>query len=437
VSNSNGNLNSLFGIPVYGFDDIKANLDDDAVIYIAVADQTISEIASFLKKNGITNYVAVGQEEKKEIINEIKHCFEDMPIQKNKIIIECHNGTSYCCNSKYIVERLHEMKAGIDVVWSVQDAPRQGFPDYVRQVEKCSVEYFREFYTARMLISNAGVPFNGKREGQYHLDTWHGIGPLKKCGYDAKTEITDTIYLQAMEKSPDAYLAGSEFNVGFYGTAYHYNGEVLRFGFPRNDIFFKDNREIALRVRKRYGISSEKKIVLYAPTFRGGKSLDSFEHYDIDFDRLLKSLNKRFSADFVVFGRYHHFLQNFMESKKWSGNIINVSDYQDTQELLVAADVLISDYSSIMWDFSLQYKPVFLYHNDENEYLDDRGFYCPLAELPYPTGHNNDELCSKVETFDEEKYGERLTGFFEKYGALDKGDATEKTVAHILKILQN
>ena len=128
-------------------------------------------------------------------------------------------------------------------------------------------------------------------------------------------------------------------------------------------------------------------------------------------------------------------MRNFIESKEWSGNIINVSDYPDAQELLVAADVLITDYSSIMWDFSLQYKPVFLYHNDINEYLDKRGFYCPLAELPYPIGHDNDELYEKVLNFDPEQYEKELKKFFEKYGALDQGVATDKVVSHILKVL--
>ena len=89
-----------------------------------------------------------------------------------------------------------------------------------------------------------------------------------------------------------------------------------------------------------------------------------------------------------------------------------------------------------MWDFSLQYKPVFLYHNDEKEYLDERGFYCPPLELPYPTGHDNDELCEKILNFDQTQYKECLNKFFDKYGALDKGDATDKVVSHILKVLK-
>lgn len=435
VSDSNGNLSSLFGLSVYGFESIRSELDDNSIIYIAVSDQTLSEIKNFLDDNGIKNYVAVDLDMKKEIIYGIKDYFDNKQIQNNKILIECFNGTSYCCNSKYIVERLHKIGADIDVIWSVQDGPREGFPEYVRQVERYSKEYFYEFYTSRLLISNSGIPFNVRRKEQYHMDTWHGIGPLKKCGYDAKFEITDSLYLEAMEKSPDVYLAGSEFNAGFYNTAYHYKGEVMRTGFPRNDIFFEENKETALKIYRTYNIDLNKKIVLYAPTFRGSQSAKSFNHYDIDIDRIIESLKERFGDDYVLLGRYHYFLRNFIESKSWKGDVINVSDYPDSQELLVAADILITDYSSIMWDFSLQRKPVFLYHNDENEYLDERGFYCPPEELPYPTGHDNDDLCNQILNFDQKEYLEHLNSFFDKYGALDQGDATDKVVSHIMKIL--
>ena len=436
VSNKNGNADSVLDLPVFGFDDIKDELDLDSTIYIGVADVTMEAIAKHLDKNGIENYVPVDTNMKQEMLNSIKKHFESLPMISNKILIECHTGTSYTCNPKYIVERLHEINADLDIVWGVQESPRAGFPSYVRQVERYSADYFRELYTSRMLISNAGIPFNVRRRGQYHMDTWHGIGPLKKCGFDANTEMTDVLYMDAMKNSPDIYITGSEFNVGFYKSAYHYEGDVLRSGFPRNDIFFRDNEEITKKIREKYDVSDDKKIVLYAPTFRGGKSLESFSHYDINIGEVLSALQERFGVEFVFFGRYHHFLQGYIESGKWGDMVVGVSDYQDAQELLVAADVLISDYSSIMWDFSLQHKPVFLYHNDESEYLNERGFYCPPAELPYPTGHDNDELCEKIKKFDDKKYNEDIDTFFTKYGALDKGNATDMVVEHILGILQ-
>ena len=433
VSDANGNLSSLFGLRVYGFESIRPELDDNSVIYIAVSDNLLGEISSLLDDNGIKNYVAVDLDMQKEIIRSIKDYFDDNPVQSNKIIIECYDGADYCCNPKYIVEGLHKTGADIDVVWSVQNGPREGFPEYVRQVEKFSKEYFYEFYTSRLLISNSGMEFNARRKEQYHIETWHGTGPLKKSGYDASYDAS--LYMETMEKSPDVCLAASEFNVGFYRTAYHYKGEVMRSGFPRNDIFFKENEETALKIYRTYNIDPNKKIVLYAPTFRGWKSVKSFDQYDMDIDKVMGALKERFGDEYVLLGRYHHFLRNYTESKRWQGEVINVSDYPDTQELLVSADVLITDYSSIMWDFSLQRKPVFLYHNDEKEYLDERGFYCPPRELPYPTGHDNEELCNKILNFDEQEYVERLNAFFDKYGAFDKGDATDQVVSRIMKVL--
>lgn len=115
---------------------------------------------------------------------------------------------------------------------------------------------------------------------------------------------------------------------------------------------------------------------------------------------------------------------------------INVTLYPDVQELLGAADVLITDYSSIMWDFSLQRKPVFLYQNDVDEYIRDRGFYSDIEEWPYIKARTSEELSEKILGFDNDKYVAELNQFLEKYGTFDDGHACERTIEHISRMLE-
>ena len=191
-----------------------------------------------------------------------------------------------------------------------------------------------------------------------------------------------------------------------------------------------------------YKIDPKSKIVLYAPTFRKssigdeGSPVTSFEKYDIKWEMIRESLEKRFGGSFVLLYRFHHMLYRFAESRMAYPDAINVTLYPDVQELLGAADVLITDYSSIMWDFSLQRKPVFLYQNDVDEYIRDRGFYSDIEEWPYIKARTSEELSEKILGFDNDKYVTELNQFLEKYGTFDDGHACERTIEHISRMLE-
>ena len=134
--------------------------------------------------------------------------------------------------------------------------------------------------------------------------------------------------------------------------------------------------------------------------------------------------------------RFHHYLYALGMPQNYYADAIDVTYYPDIQELLVAADVVITDYSSLMWDFSLQRRPVFLYQNDEKDYENDRGFYSPVSEWPYPKAHTQDELVDTIMHFDNDEYINKLNAFFEKYGSCDDGHAAERVVKRIMNEIQ-
>ena len=184
-----------------------------------------------------------------------------------------------------------------------------------------------------------------------------------------------------------------------------------------------------------FDIDRTKELVLYAPTFRVDHS---FKAYDIDFERLRANLQKRFGKEYVILVHLHPNVANIEGGIDYDGTtVINSTFYPDTQELIAVSSILIGDYSSVNYDFSLKRLPVFRYASDLEEYRNDRDLYFPFDEYPYPCAQNNDELESLILNFDTDAYLEGLNGFFDKIGAVIRPDASEKIVDLVVDYLSS
>jgi CDP-glycerol glycerophosphotransferase len=190
-------------------------------------------------------------------------------------------------------------------------------------------------------------------------------------------------------------------------------------------------QEIKVKVLNDLQIDKDIGVLLYAPTYRG--SIDSAVHsVGIDIPIILDVLEKRFNKIFVCLYRHHSFVlheSNIVVKQ----NVIDVSFWPDMQELLCASDVLITDYSSSMWDFSLTGKPCFLYTPDLDEYESERGFYTPFDELPFPCGKNSDELSEAIVSFDDKTYKNAVKKHHADLGSYEEGYACEK----IYELIEN
>lgn len=450
------NGDTLFDKKIYEFQDYLDNMrrESDTVI-VALGVVLIDEVVSYIVEKGIHDYITLDGELRRQLSGDIRAHYAGYPIQKNKVFCESFSGKTCSCNPRYIAKGLLERCDDVDIVCCVRDVcKKKNYEETlkyrmesefagagkgksrIRFVQKSSPEFFYEYCTSAVYVSNLhNDNLYCKRDETYYMETWHGIGPAKKCGLDTHIKNPDLYCWRT--SLPNVMLSGSEFNDGFYRTAFRYSNEIMKVGYPRNDIFFRENSDIKKKVYDIYGIPYDKRIVLYAPTFRQNFAKDSYSHYTMDFRRMKRALEKRFGGEFVCFERIHHTLRQYLDERaKIEDGITDVSDYQDTQELLVAADVLISDYSSTMWDFGLQRKPVFLYHADVDEYVNDRDFYSSPSEWPYIIGHSNDELEEKILSFDEESYRADMDAYYKKYGSYDDGHATEKAVDRIIDVME-
>ena len=211
-----------------------------------------------------------------------------------------------------------------------------------------------------------------------------------------------------------------------YRNAFWYDGEVLECGVPRNDLLFNNIKETSKKVKSFFNIESDKKIIMYAPTFRKDNNI---EVYKFDYEKCVQEFNKRFSEKYVMLIRLHpNVFHKSTELNFNSDNVLNASFYPDMQELLVATDILITDYSSSMFDFMLTKKPCFIYASDIRNYRDDRGFYFELEKLPFLISKSKEEIIKNIEGFDKEIYLDKVDKFLKEQGCVDDGNASSRVV---------
>ena len=212
---------------------------------------------------------------------------------------------------------------------------------------------------------------------------------------------------------------------------------MLEKGIPRNDIFFDKpkHQEIRERINAQYGISPDSRIVMYAPTFRRSGTI---EPYRIDWAQLLPLLREKLGCDNVtIFLRLHPNLIGKADtsSLQCCSEVIDMTRYHDMQELLCVSDMLMTDYSSSMFDYAMLRRPCILYATDVEQY--DRGYYYDFKELPFPLAQSGEELKNLIENFDIEAYLARLEEFLDNILGLKEQGVAAKELAEWMRSRMN
>ena len=359
------------------------------------------------------------------------------PIDKTKIVISNYYGRGLGDNAKYIVEELLHRKHNIKIIWLVKN--EQEKKSLSAGVDSCilgSSESVYHLMTSKVWIDNCRKYFIMlKRREQLYIQTWHGGGAQKRCELDVLDKLKDGYRKMAMRdaKNTDLMISESRFMTNLYYRSFWYDGPVYECGYPRYDILLKNNEALVSKVYEYFNIDRRNELVLYAPTFRADFS---FKAYDIDFERLRTNLKKRFGKEYVILVHLHPNVANIEGGIEYDGTtVINSTFYPDTQELIAVSSILIGDYSSINYDFSLKHLPVFRYVSDLEEYRNDRDLYFPFDEYPYPYAQNNDELEALILNFNEGLYLKRLNAFFEKLGTTMNPYSSEQIVDLIVDFL--
>ncbi len=426
VSNATGER-WLEGYPVSQISQF-AKMKDQVMVILAIMPRLAREMKAYAEGLGFQNFMTA-----EEISEQLYQEIWQEKINRDKIVFSNWSGGGFGGNPKYIALELMKRSHKLELVWVIKKE-NEKLPEGIRGVLYGTYEHYQELGTAHIWVDNEHKNFfTRKRTGQCYIQTWHGGGPLKKIEFDGENLPVSYLDLCEMNsKLEDIIVSPTRFNSELYRRAFHFEGEILECGYPRNDIFWQDH-PCRMDMERVFALEPGEMMVLYAPTFR------NFQKKEGDMLNLMKmriALEKRFAKKCRIFVRLHPSDKEAAKNASWMEECIDVTSYGDVQELLAAADILITDYSSVMWDFSLSGKPVFLFHPDRDLYKRERGYYLPFEKMPYIEALNNEDLCRKIENFDDEGYRERTRAFVEEYGSFDRGVAAGVVGNRIMKILQ-
>lgn len=355
------------------------------------------------------------------------------PVDVGKVVCATFSGAMEC-NPKYIAAELRR-RGGWRIVWLLGAHDYRRHADEARQLGYRAAPFWslRGFYhavTAAVWIDNAQsfaqLGFSDKRDGQRYLNTWHGSLGIKRLDTaDEKVRAR----VEKMAKMVDAVTVNSDFEEGVFKASIFPQTAKLRVGHPRNDVFFLPDAERAKlrdRVRAELGLSAEERFALYAPTFR--EVAFFADAGGLGFGNWARALESRFGGRWRIVVRLHpHDAKGLAEGLfSLPEGVQDASAREDIQELLVAADAGITDYSSWIFDYLLGGGPGFIYAPDKRDYDASRGFCYPLEETPFPIAETEESLCENVRAFDSDTYSRRRQEFLNRRGCYEDGRASER-----------
>lgn len=357
------------------------------------------------------------------------------PVQKNKIVFICYNGKNYSCNPKYIAEEIMSQELDYDLVWLLRDM-REYVPDRIRKVPFDSKKALYELATAKVIITNTKNDLRVfKKKKQYIIHTWHSSFEPKKLEKEAEDKLPKRYIKESKKnsKQTDLFLSNSAMMTEYYRRAFWCESEIMECGYPRNDVLFNWDRNIPKQVRKELGLLENSKIILYAPTFRDDGSRDAFA---IDCCGILDALKTTGDEWFLLVRMHPSILVLPKGMFPYGEHILDATSYPDMQKLLLASDILITDYSSTVYEFAVLKKPSYIYASDIEAYQKMRGLNDFYFNMPYPICRTNEELLKQLRKYTPDSGAASAKVFLKTFGGVDQGDAAKQVVERIGLVME-
>ncbi len=349
-------------------------------------------------------------------------------VEKNKAYFSSFGGKLYNENPKYVCEALLKLCPKAKIVFRLDKSgmAQAEIPDRVIRAPRHSLSALYHMATARVIVKNAALrPWMKKFSDQIYIQLWHGDRGLKTILLDKKPDmkLPDSAL---MDIGVSASRMGSEI---YLRRGFGFTGEIMEVGYPKNDLLINPPAGMADAVRQELGLPDGASVLLYAPTFRD-KTSGSAQNANFSLRKLQAVLEAGTGRPWIMLTRGHNLNRGVAAD---AGR--DVSAYPDVSRLLLACDMLITDYSSICGDFLLLGRPIILYHADRSEY--DRDLIFDPEASPYRIAHDEDELLalaaeSAAPDFDAEANCRALAGF---YGMRESGHAAETVAQRICKFL--
>ena len=362
-----------------------------------------------------------------------------IPVSKDIIIFQASNGKNYTGNPRFIYEEA--VRSGLDekykCVWFLLDVSIE-IPGKCRKVRNNYLKYFWYLMRAGVWIFDSRQPlYYIKKRNVVFLQTWHGT-PLKKLALDMEkldlngsSDIED-YHNQFLEttKDWDFLISQNRFASDVFRSCFSCNKEILEIGYPRNDILFNEwNEENTGKLKESLGLPLDRKIILYAPTWRDNEFRGDGDFVfatNMNFARMREALKD----EYVMIVKYHYLVSAEIDWSPYSDFIYTFDETKDIAFLYLAADLLITDYSSVMFDYSLLKRPMLFFAYDLDNYRENlRGFYFDfLKEAPGPVSRDTEQLIRDIKCYSPEEWTEKYSVFAEKYHQFETGTASRQVL---------
>ena len=367
------------------------------------------------------------------------HYYNKQPINDKRIVFESFSGDYYSDNPKYIYEYLYDhYNDDYEFVW-VMAKKKKGIYGNPLQVKRFSLKYYKLIATSKYWVINTRQPTRlVKRPEQVLLSTWHGT-PLKRLGYDM-----DNIYLNDPRTKEtyirdsaiwDYFVSPNHFSTEILKRAFAYDGQMLETGYPRNDILYNATDDKINQIKEDLNLPKDKKVILYAPTWRDD---DAYEYSKVRFKLKLEldKLEKAIGDEYVILVRNHYLITD-SDVDDYEDFAVDVSRYEDIAELYLISDILITDYSSVFFDYANLKRPMLFYMYDLDRYENElRGFYIDIHnDLPGPILKTTEEVAEAIKNIDDihDKYHDRYEEFYNKFCSLEEGISSKRIVDEVFK----
>ena len=365
------------------------------------------------------------------------------PMDDKLVFIDSMFGRAVSDSAKYYIEYvIANDRSDTRYIWGLKDGVPHEPMERVTFIKYKSPKWFYYHAIAKVVLQSHHLynymPF---RKGQYNVLFWHAGGAYKRIGASVASNNEKQKRLHELRNSyindPSViFLSSSDYFTKYnIEEVYHFTGRIEKTGLPRNDIFFSEERiaTAAAKVKKALQLG-DAPVFLYAPTFRKG-TVGARHNINIDFEKLVSDYEAAHGVRPYILYRSHYYEKGATEVS----SLINVSDYPDMQELLCAADCLITDYSSCIWDYALMGRPCFLFVPDLEEYTNkEQGLFVPIDQWPGVVCKDNDELCEQVRNSDRAEARaaakERAQRHLRTYGSYEEGKACERLNALVQEL---
>ncbi|GAA2550828.1 hypothetical protein GCM10010435_21200 [Winogradskya consettensis] len=359
---------------------------------------------------------------------------------RDAVLFESFGGRQYSDSPKAMHEELVRRGLPLEAQYLTVRDGQAATPETLSTARLGGTEWYDALATSRYIVTNSHLPdWFERRPGQIVVQTWHGT-PLKRIGFDV-TDIrhADRNYLQRVEKETPNWtflVSPNRFSTPILQRAFRYGGEMLESGYPRNDVLFHNDPVATAAIGKRIGLPAGKRVILYAPTWRDDEFYGQ-GRYKMSMQLDLAAARRMLGDDHVLLVRRHPNVVDPIPDDG-SGFVIDVSTYPDMADLLSVTDVLITDYSSVMFDFANTGRPILLFTYDLEHYRDKlRGFYFDFErEAPGPLLMTSEDVVKTLAEIavDPGAYADERAAFQARFCDLDDGSATKRVVDRMLEL---